>query len=66
MTQDQFIDDLEMFNTFQEPERVLSGDITELTNEQKAVLAEIKDRRESEYVQNFNQFTNDLFDSLNF
>ena len=66
MTQDQFIDDLEMFNTFQEPEKVLSGDVTELTNEQKAVLAEIKDQRESEHVQSFNNFTNDLFDSLNF
>ena len=63
---DDYINELEMENTFQEPERVLSGDITELTNEQKAVLAEIKDQRESEYVQNFNQFTNDLFDSLNF
>ena len=66
MTQDQFIDDLEMFNTFQEPERVLSGEVTELTNEQKAILAEIKDQRESEQVQSFNNFTNDLFDSLNF
>ena len=66
MTQDQFIEDLEMFNTFQEPERVLSGEVTELTNEQKAILAEIKDRRESEHVQSFNNFTNDLFDSLNF
>ena len=66
MTQDQFIDDLEMFNTFKETERVLSGDISELTNEQKAILAEIKDQRESEHVQSFNNFTNDLFDSLNF
>ena len=66
MTQDQFIDDLEMFNTFQEPERVLSGDVTELTNEQKAVLAEIKDQRESEYQQQFDQFTDNLFKSLNF
>ena len=30
MTQDQFIDDLEMFNTFQEPEKVLSGDVTDV------------------------------------
>jgi len=66
MTQDQFIDDLEMFNTFQEPEKVLSGDVTELTNEQKAVLAEIKDRRESEYVSAFDEVTSKLFDSLNF
>ena len=66
MTQDQFIDDLEMFNTFQEPERVLSGDVTELTNEQKAVLAEIKDRRESEYLSAFDEVTKRLFDSLNF
>jgi len=63
---DDFINDLEMQNTFHEHARILSGDVTELTNEQKAVLAEIKDQRESEYVQNFNQFTNDLFDSLNF
>ena len=66
MTQDQFIDDLEMFNTFKEPEKVLSGDITELTNEQKAVLAEIKDRRESEYLSAFDEVTKRLFDSLNF
>ena len=66
MTQDQFIDDLEMFNTFQEPEGVLSGDISELTNEQKAVLAEIKDRRESEYLSAFDEVTKRLFDSLNF
>ena len=66
MTEDQFIDDLEMFNTFQESEKVLSGDVTELTNEQKAILAEIKDQRESAQVQSFNNFTNDLFDSLNF
>ena len=66
MTQDQFIDDLEMFNTFQEPEKVLSGDVTELTNEQKAVLAEIKDRRESEYLSAFDEVTKRLFDSLNF
>lgn len=66
MTQDQFIDDLEMFNTFQEPERVLSGDVTELTNEQKAVLAEIKDQRESEYLSAFDEVTKRLFDSLNF
>ena len=66
MTQDQFIDDLEMFNTFKEPEKVLSGDITELTNEQKAVLAEIKDRRESEYPSAFDEVTKRLFDPLNF
>jgi len=66
MTQDQFIDDLEMFNTFQEPEKVLSGDVTELTNEQKAVLAEIKDRRESEYLSAFDEVSKRLFDSLNF
>jgi len=66
MTQDQFIDDLEMFNTFQEPERVLSGDVTELTNEQKAVLAEIKDQRESEYLSAYDEVTKRLFDSLNF
>ena len=63
---DDYINDLEMENAFQEPERVLSGDVTELTNEQKAVLAEIKDRREDPYTQQFDQFTNDLFDSLNF
>ena len=63
---DSYINDLEAENTFHEHARILSGDVTELTNEQKAVLAEIKDQRESEYVQNFNQFTNDLFDSLNF
>ena len=66
MTQDQFIDDLEMFNTFKEPEKVLSGDITELTNEQKAVLAEIKDQRESEYLSAFDEVSKRLFDSLNF
>ena len=63
---DDYINDLEMFNTFQEPERVLSGDISELTNEQKAVLAEIKDRRESEYLSAFDEVTKRLFDSLNF
>ena len=63
---EDFINELEAANTFQEPERILSGEVTELTNEQKAVLAEIKDRRENEYIQQFDQFTNDLFDSLNF
>ena len=63
---DDFINELEMQNTFEEPEAILSGEVTELTNEQKAILAEIKDRRENEYTQKFDQFTNDLFDSLNF
>ena len=63
---DDFINELEMQNTFEEPEAILSGKVTELTNEQKAILAEIKDRRENEYTQKFDQFTNDLFDSLNF
>ena len=63
---DSYIEELEAENTFHEHARILSGDITELTNEQKAVLAEIKDRREDPYTQQFDQFTNDLFDSLNF
>ena len=63
---EDYINELEMQNTFEEPEAILSGKVTELTNEQKAVLAEIKDRRENEYTQKFDQFTNDLFDSLNF
>ena len=63
---DDFISDLEMQNTFHEHARILSGDVIELTNEQKAVLAEIKDQRESEYQQQFNQFTDNLFKSLNF
>ena len=63
---DSWIEEEEAENTFHEPERVLSGKISELTNEQKAILAEIKDQRESEQVQGFNNFTNDLFDSLNF
>ena len=63
---EDYINELEMQNTFQEPEIILSGKVTELTNEQKAVLAEIKDQRENEYIQQFDQFTNDLFDSLNF
>jgi hypothetical protein len=63
---DDFINDLEMLNTFEEPEVILSGEVTELTNEQKAILAEIKDQRENEYTKKFDQFTNDLFDSLNF
>lgn len=63
---EDYINELEMQNTFEEPEAILSGKVTELTNEQKAILAEIKDRRENEYTQQFDQFTNDLFDSLNF
>ena len=38
---EDFINELEAANTFQEPEIILSGKVTELTNEQKAVLAEI-------------------------
>ena len=63
---DDFINDLEMQNTFHEHARILSGDVTELTNEQKAVLAEIKDQRESEYLSAFDEVTKRLFDSLNF
>lgn len=58
---DPWTEEEEAGNTFQEPERVLSGEVKELTNTEKAILAEYKDRNESSFNNCFNNFLDDLY-----